>query len=703
LKAAFAKADKAPNPKAGAAAFHGLLAPAQALLARAQGAKNALDWVAANVTPLLAPTQTGVNGLAATPKAVLQKELDGLKADAKRYGEAGDTTALQTIVAPRLKKLNTLAVGLPKLSAQVDADIARAADALLVLDKARASELLARLAALQDQKKSAWPAGGTLDEIAASVDTLSQAAKALIAEAHSLKATLVLERDMAALRAKLDALKPRIDKASESSQPPYIDQRQNNVKHLVQVLDEQLKANQKAPAEKTLASLLLALDDMDKFKRFLADYRARLAAAKSGPIKAALAFKLAPADLAASRDRAINARETQIEAMTVDGVFGPANTAIDRWVVEAKAWASAKEAYDSLHTKDPKVGKLGDLADTPGGGPVLDALVGDLPPNTPPKVLYAALEARYGVEIEQFKNLKKDKAGKLTWDIDEKTRLDPTKPDPDQEVDLTGLYKVLGKVPVADVKHVEKIQRVTDDQMSGVYQGGVFTDTIALHCGRPNDPTNKTHFDKPGQVVPAGEAVDPECAPLTPGDTAPWFDFTVLHEVGHAVDDAQGIMSGERAKDAGWDTHGTGAIAKRIAAAVGYDAGYIEDMLDDKASTPPKHKPRLPDGKKQADWDAARDKAEAWVKAIRVDKELWDNAASAKDHQIDGRVYHEAYEGTWVSYKYAARSKGITGYQFRAPMEWFAELYAAFHCNKLNPSHPATTWLRKLKAQSLSS
>ena len=49
---------------------------------------------------------------------------------------------------------------------------------------------------------------------------------------------------------------------------------------------------------------------------------------------------------------------------------------------------------------------------------------------------------------------------------------------------------------------------------------------------------------------------------------------------------------------------------------------------------------------------------------------------------IAGRVYHEAYEGSWVGYNYAARSKGITGYQFRAPAEWFAELYAAYYSGK---------------------
>jgi hypothetical protein len=47
LKAAFAKADKLASPKAQTAAFNALIGPAQALLARADRAKNAEEWVQA--------------------------------------------------------------------------------------------------------------------------------------------------------------------------------------------------------------------------------------------------------------------------------------------------------------------------------------------------------------------------------------------------------------------------------------------------------------------------------------------------------------------------------------------------------------------------------------------------------------------------------------------------------------------------------
>ena len=49
-----------------------------------------------------------------------------------------------------------------------------------------------------------------------------------------------------------------------------------------------------------------------------------------------------------------------------------------------------------------------------------------------------------------------------------------------------------------------------------------------------------------------------------------------------------------------------------------------------------------------------------------------------------------------MSYQTAARRRGITAYQFRAPGEWFSELYAAFKLKKLKSGHPSEDWLSKL-------
>ena len=696
LKAAEARAGKIADPKSAVTALAAVRVQAEDLRARADRTKDALDWAEAHIAPALAAAQTAVVALAPTARAVLQRELDAVKADSRRAADAGDRASLQSAVSPRLKKIGDVATGLDKASTQIDAFLATAAQGIVALDAAARADLAARLKTLQDEKKAAWPTGGSLDEMAASIEKSTAAARTLLADIDAKAKSLIVDQGMAELQKQFDALKPRIDQATELAVPVYIAKRQDNVQRLATTMTAQLDGRV-AGAAKTLASLRLVLGDTEKFKALRAAHLARLEAAKNGGIKAALALKLAPPGLAAARDNAMAQREMEIEALTVDGVFGQADAEIGKWLVEAKAWSSARKAYDSLHSKDPDAGVLEDLAGVPGGGAALDALVADLPiDKTPPQVFIKAMKARYGVDVEQFEH-RKD--GGKSEDPDKSTKLDPSKPDSDQEKDLQGLYKVLGQVPAADVKHVEKINRFTKDVESASYSSGVFTDVIALHCGRPGD-AGKTPFNTDGVVVPLGEKVQAGCEPVKKDDTAPFFDFTVLHEVGHAVDDARSIMNGGRDKDAGWDTHGTGAVAKKIAAHLHFDADYLEDMLDDANSALPKNKPKPPAGVKQKDWDDARSKAEAWVQAIRVGKKLWDDAGGAKAHRIDGRVYHEAYDGSWVSYRYDARSQGVTGYQFRAPGEWFAELYATFHTGKLNPKHPAAPWLQKLKSES---
>lgn len=705
LRDAFDKADKLGSTKAKVAAYQAILAPAQDLRARAEGIRYACGLWEDKGKPLVAPARTAIGKVAGGAKAVLETTLAGLEADALRAMRAGDSTTLQSTVQPKLVRLHAIATQLPQRSQEIDAGIAAASKVLLALDKTRATDLLVRLARLQDAKKSGWPAGATFEDLAASVDGLLAEARALQTEGKELTANLADEKELDAVRKRLDGLKPRFDRASETGMPDAVANAQADVRHLVETIEEQMAAKNKAAVLKTLGTLTSSLELMEGMKtRYLA-YRKKFDAARDGPVKKARALNLKPADFAISRTKQLQERESEIEASTVHGVYDPAMRLIDLWIQQAEAWGKAQTAYASLHGKSPDVDDLEDLAQMPGGDKVLDQLVADLPPTTTPKVLYVALKARYGVDITQYEHMKPGADGKPGWDIDTSTKIDPTKPDPDQEVDLEGLYAVLGKVPNQDVQYVEKIKRVTQDKVAALYDGGVLTDTIELHCGRPGSlQTHTTDFNAPGEVMPAGESVQPGCEPPPGAADAPWFDFTVLHEVGHAVDDARNIMSGERGKDAGWESPGTGTIAEKIAAKVRYDKRYIEKMLDDKSSTPPKKAPKPPEGTSQADWDKAQAEAEAWVQDIRVGNKPWENAAMAKTRTTaDGMVYHEGYEGSWVGYKYSARAQGITGYQFRAPGEWFAELYAAYHMQKLNPSHPASKWLAKLKAESKSS
>jgi len=57
---------------------------------------------------------------------------------------------------------------------------------------------------------------------------------------------------------------------------------------------------------------------------------------------------------------------------------------------------------------------------------------------------------------------------------------------------------------------------------------------------------------------------------------------------------------------------------------------------------------------------------------------------------IDGRIYHEPYSGTWVSYAAGERDgTTLSSYQWRAPGEWFAVVYSVAWMQKKRPSFVA--------------
>ena len=191
-----------------------------------------------------------------------------------------------------------------------------------------------------------------------------------------------------------------------------------------------------------------------------------------------------------------------------------------------------------------------------------------------------------------------------------------------------------------------------------------------------------------------GEIQD-NCKPVD--DIPPtMFSWTTLHEIGHAVDDKLGHMSrnGQAVTHAGWREYGSDVseIATAAAGHFSYNKKYLEAYLSGSKMDPPPPK----SGVDQAEWDRTRIKAETWCDSIRHDKKIYNSASATDTAKIGERVYQEAYKGAWVSYLHAKRKEGVRGYQFRAPGEWFAELYAALHVGKMSKSHPARSWLEKL-------
>ncbi len=686
-QAAAEKAVKTKDAKPALATWNALKPATRDLLGRAQATAGAPQWAEGQLKPLLDAVKAAVAAIPApAPKGVLNSEIAAIEADIARFQSAKDVASLQKVVAPRLQKLHVFATSLAGASTRADSELQRAASIVGGFEPTRSAEIRNRLALLQSHKQSVWPIGATVGEMDKSIAIFEASIRSFIADAGVLKLKLDGLKDIAALRKRVEELKPRTDKANEAPVPKFVEKGQKDVRDLLAAALAQLDKEDLKKAEALFGKLVAALDLMETWKHALEEFRQKLDAADQGEIKAVLDLKLEPAALKKTCSEAIARERKEIVAFAEAGYPSNASKRIPGWIVGAKAWAGAKAAYDNMRSGKPSSDLLTKLASSPGGGPVLDALVADLPDNINQDVLTESVKARYGIVVEQYDHRDDAKTGAT------RTAANPKSPDKA----LKGLYKVLGKVPLKDTKNVKKIERYTEEQGGASYRNGA--GLVKLYCGRPGDGWTQ-EFNTEGEVMPVGEKIDKGCEPVNTKKKTEYFDFATLHEVGHAVDDAKGIMKGGRNADAGWQTHTAADIAALAATKSGYDKSYLEAVVASSKSKGPTKKPSPPTGTTADDWEKARLKAEDWIKAIRVDTDLWNHAGACKTTAIAGRVYQEAYAGWWVSYKLAARSQGVTGYQFRSSMEWFAELYATYFSQKMNPSHPAASWLAKLKKE----
>ena len=530
---------------------------------------------------------------------------------------------------------------------------------------------------------------GEWDAAKAAVGPLKAAAEALVAAKAEFNEKLSPEA-IETFNKKVAALKPRTDKSLDNPVPTFVVPLQRAVMVRLSGIQALVSAKDFAGAELGHAKLLDELTAMEKGKKDHATFEGWLKTAKDGEIAKALAIDLKVPGLISARTKAMTKAEASIRAAADRGNFTAAEKKIKAWIEESKAWAGAKDAYDSLHSGGtPDEGKLKALAAKPGGGDVLDDLVADLPDDSQTKVMSVALKARFGIAVKRFAAPKSDVA-----DTAGLTELNKNLPDKS----LKKVYEVLGKVPDARLKG-----KVTDLIQYDANKGGAMYDLnkkIYMYCGRSDDPkAGKQEFNVEGQIVPKGEKVAESCKPVD-DKALPYFDFALLHEAGHAEDDAANFMEKHLGNDTygGWLIHNApDDVATAAANHFQYDRAYILATLKAKGSVPPKAAPKPVKGVEQAEWDQRREKALAWCQSVRVEIGLWWKAGLSKQVALGGCVYQEAYDNYWVSYAWSARSQGLTGYQFRSHMEWFAELYAGFFSKKLKPNHPAAFWLQQFK------
>ena len=335
----------------------------------------------------------------------------------------------------------------------------------------------------------------------------------------------------------------------------------------------------------------------------------------------------------------------------------------------------------------PSKDSIREILNGPGGEAELDAMIDTLPAEAQRDVLTAAFEVRFGCTLTDL-----TATGPGSGDM----------PAPD----IRRFYEIMSDLPTNATMENDSLRtfQISPAGAASSWLGG--QDNIIDMQEGPASTSAQTNFGTEAEV---GQ-VDPGCEPAN-DEPVSNFTWNTLHEVGHAVDDQHGFMTSRAGNAAfgGWTEHGanTNPIADVLAAHFDYDRSYIIQAMGQRLAVPATPgnpavaadadpTPPAPNGVEPEVWESRRVAFAAWLNRVREPREPWMSNATAQQVAIDGVVYHEAYTDSWVSYNLAARSKGMTGYQFRSPAEWFSELYAAYHSGKIKGGHPAEGWLSGL-------
>jgi len=354
--------------------------------------------------------------------------------------------------------------------------------------------------------------------------------------------------------------------------------------------------------------------------------------------------------------------------------------------LDIKSTKLKKKMLDSAGTVTSA--DIQDLIDAPGGISKLDTLIAGLADTTDRTLINLALKVRFN--LTDVKTIAQGAAN--TPDVEDAAA--------SGSLNMKKVYSLMTAVPESHVKGNPKFANIKfykgnpsagkAAEKGSFYQGS--ESLVVLSCGRPTDAYETTLGD-PAEL-PAGALLflhEPNVKPK-------YFDWTTHHEVAHAVDEKMNFMKQKIGDGAygNWQEHGGDVRPAADAAATEFLGGdkrdqdvlYLAKLLSDEKPNPvpPAPSPKPPQ------WDANFVTAQQWCAAVREANDPWDTPAQA----VGGRLFHEAYTNDWVSYDAAALNTGVTGYQFRAPGEWFSELYAAYELDKLKSTHPAATWLGEI-------
>jgi hypothetical protein len=446
---------------------------------------------------------------------------------------------------------------------------------------------------------------------------------------------------------------------------------------VAKALDAARKQDQNAAGDAAMAALWQATDAAAAAEQADRDRRAFDAEAKR--VRDRIAAEVSDAKLAKSIDK------TADDAVKLADAFKFAEA--ERALKNAEVQIGEVKLKAGMKTTppDPKLSAIAAEMVSKGGAHSVDRAI-QAAPDSDPKVILALASGRYGKPFT-FKE---------------------ATPGPQQVKAMKRVCEVFAKIPddlagnpsIKDVQHEDAVGSAGGGYTSSTAHIGM-SGRVGIQQEFGNDETNRD--PKSGKDVKSlPKDLDPACKPK--GGKIEYLGFAAAHEVGHGVDDKRGFMAKNGAGETygGWINYGASVqpvadavgahIAGKFAASAFYKNAATKAYVLDKLMSKPAQRPNAAIG---SDDFKALDAFDTWH-ALATADDVYRRQSDCDAIQIGDRIYHEAYPRRWVSYLAAARKKGMTGYQFRAPGEWFAELYACWKTKKLGDKHPALEWLTKL-------
>jgi len=250
-------------------------------------------------------------------------------------------------------------------------------------------------------------------------------------------------------------------------------------------------------------------------------------------------------------------------------------------------------------------------------------------------------------------------------------------PDNMPNTHLDRVFDMFGTVPIGDAKQdkLEKLRYMKDTKDAKWSGSGAYNSVeLAIKMGDFGDASGMENYEIDGEVLPANS-----------------FDVTTLHEIGHAVDTKHGIMAEPKCAKTGcggWKSESVDSITAVYLVELKKTPGLSKDADEGALSAAIKAAlasgdTSKPDTIEQADWEKVVDFLTKKCLPIRAANSPW---FAGSQVVVGDRVYQQAYPKAWWSYEYGARaSTKVNNYQWRAPGEWFAEIYAISWLKKKKP------------------